>query len=329
MPGAEPTGPLPARPDGGPDGRRGRRSQPAGQRSRPRFLLADVRRGDRACDVSTRPNGRSASTEGDQLGSTGQVRRREVDQASPPATTDTTKELGRQGHTRREADATEWALRIEEEGPVPWVLGEGIKTGPPGRPGRHIGTDSQRVSRYENGRITPSVAALVRIAEVLDVSIDYLLVEDAPAGPSTSPTPTWPPAWPSWRRTTAPRCYTCSTPSSPRAPSRPRRRARLIRCRAPSPGRCASSSPPPVPSSASSSVRACDAGPGSRRNRAARLHPVRVLASSFGSPILHSRLVRSIRCVYRKDPTSEGPTKGSRDHEHEQYEQKEGKPQKL
>lgn len=85
--------------------------------------------------------------------------------------------------------AAEWALRIEEEGPVPMVLGERVKQlrkeagWSQGDLGGRIGTDSQRVSRYENGRITPSVDALVRIAEALDVSIDYLLVEDAPRRP--------------------------------------------------------------------------------------------------------------------------------------------------
>ena len=52
-----------------------------------------------------------------------------------------------------------------------------------GELGERIGSDSQRVSRYENGRITPSVDAVVRIAEAFNVSIDYLLVEDAPRRP--------------------------------------------------------------------------------------------------------------------------------------------------
>lgn len=85
--------------------------------------------------------------------------------------------------------AAEWALRIEEEGPAPMVLGQRIKQlrkeagWSQGELGERIGTDSQRVSRYENGRITPSVDALVRIAEALDVSIDYLLIDDAPRRP--------------------------------------------------------------------------------------------------------------------------------------------------
>ena len=37
-----------------------------------------------------------------------------------------------------------------------------------------IGSDARKVSRYENGRITPSLDALARIAETLDVSMEYL-----------------------------------------------------------------------------------------------------------------------------------------------------------
>ena len=85
--------------------------------------------------------------------------------------------------------AAEWALRIEEEGLAPMVLGQRIKQlrkeagWSQGELGERIGTDSQRVSRYENGRITPSVDALVRIAEALDVSVDYLLIDDAARRP--------------------------------------------------------------------------------------------------------------------------------------------------
>lgn len=43
-----------------------------------------------------------------------------------------------------------------------------------------IGADAAQISRYENGRITPSADAIVRLAEAFDVSCDYLLVEDAP-----------------------------------------------------------------------------------------------------------------------------------------------------
>lgn len=52
--------------------------------------------------------------------------------------------------------------------------------------GERIGTDSQRVSRYENERITPSIDAIIRLATALDVSIDYLLLEGAPRTPLTT-----------------------------------------------------------------------------------------------------------------------------------------------
>jgi transcriptional regulator with XRE-family HTH domain len=39
------------------------------------------------------------------------------------------------------------------------------------------------VSRYEAGRLTPFAEALVRLPEVLNVSIDHLLVEDVPRRP--------------------------------------------------------------------------------------------------------------------------------------------------
>ncbi len=46
-----------------------------------------------------------------------------------------------------------------------------------------IGGDPAQISRYENGRITPSADAVVKLAEVFDVSTDYLLVEDSPRRP--------------------------------------------------------------------------------------------------------------------------------------------------
>ena len=49
-----------------------------------------------------------------------------------------------------------------------------------GELGTRIGTDAGRISRYEGGKITPSLDALVRLADVLEVSVDHLVREDAP-----------------------------------------------------------------------------------------------------------------------------------------------------
>lgn len=43
-----------------------------------------------------------------------------------------------------------------------------------------IGTDPGQISRYENGKMTPSAEAVVRLAEVLDVTTDYLLIDSSP-----------------------------------------------------------------------------------------------------------------------------------------------------
>ncbi|HTU36678.1 MAG TPA: RstR family transcriptional repressor [Acidimicrobiales bacterium] len=81
----------------------------------------------------------------------------------------------------------EW-LRTEEhdDGEVAMALGERIREVRKERGwsqaelGEKVGTDSQHISRYENGRITPSVDALVRLAAALDVSTDYLLLDGVP-----------------------------------------------------------------------------------------------------------------------------------------------------
>ena len=46
-----------------------------------------------------------------------------------------------------------------------------------------INADARQISRYEKGKINPSVETLVKIAQVFDVSIDYLLKENAPKKP--------------------------------------------------------------------------------------------------------------------------------------------------
>jgi hypothetical protein len=51
----------------------------------------------------------------------------------------------------------------------------------PGRPGRQARHQrSRRDQRYEKGKMTPTVEVVVRLAEIFDVSTDYLLVEGAP-----------------------------------------------------------------------------------------------------------------------------------------------------
>lgn len=50
-----------------------------------------------------------------------------------------------------------------------------------------VGTDARQVSRYENGRITPSLEVAARIAEALDVSMDHLVFEAVPRRPLHGP----------------------------------------------------------------------------------------------------------------------------------------------
>ena len=42
-----------------------------------------------------------------------------------------------------------------------------------------VGGDAGQISRYVNGKITPSVDVVVRLAEIFDVNTDYLLVDGA------------------------------------------------------------------------------------------------------------------------------------------------------
>src|SRR5947208_17020560 len=50
-----------------------------------------------------------------------------------------------------------------------------------------IDSDVRQVSPYENGRITPSLEALVRIAETFNVSVDYLVIETTARRPLHAP----------------------------------------------------------------------------------------------------------------------------------------------
>lgn len=51
----------------------------------------------------------------------------------------------------------------------------------------HVGGDGRQISRYENGRITPSLDALARIAEALNVSLDHLVFDDIARRPLHAP----------------------------------------------------------------------------------------------------------------------------------------------
>lgn len=46
-----------------------------------------------------------------------------------------------------------------------------------------IGADAGRVNKYEAGRMAPAADTLVHLAEVLNVSIDYLLIDSIPRRP--------------------------------------------------------------------------------------------------------------------------------------------------
>ena len=89
--------------------------------------------------------------------------------------------------------APQWAWHHDQGTHSPMPLGDSIKQvrkeagWSQAELGERIGTDPGRISRYESGRITPSADALVRIAEALDVSLDYLLVDDIPRRPLHTP----------------------------------------------------------------------------------------------------------------------------------------------
>ncbi len=53
-----------------------------------------------------------------------------------------------------------------------------------GQLAQRVGSDSQRISKYERGVMVPTTPILVKLADALDVSLDYLLrdAEDKPIG---------------------------------------------------------------------------------------------------------------------------------------------------
>lgn len=84
--------------------------------------------------------------------------------------------------------SAQWGRQVDHGGPV-MSLQERVKQlrkehgWSQGELAERVGGDPAQISRYENGRITPSADAVVKLAEVFDVSTDYLLVEDSPRRP--------------------------------------------------------------------------------------------------------------------------------------------------
>ena len=50
-----------------------------------------------------------------------------------------------------------------------------------------IDSDARQVSRYENGKVAPGLEAVIRISETFNVSVDYLVIEDAARRPLHAP----------------------------------------------------------------------------------------------------------------------------------------------
>lgn len=51
-----------------------------------------------------------------------------------------------------------------------------------------VGGDAGQISRYENGKISPSVDVVVKLAEAFDIATDYLLVDGTARRPFRAPT---------------------------------------------------------------------------------------------------------------------------------------------
>lgn len=48
---------------------------------------------------------------------------------------------------------------------------------------KELGLDMRQISLYENNKNSPSIETVVKIAQVFNVSIDYLLIDDYPRSP--------------------------------------------------------------------------------------------------------------------------------------------------
>jgi transcriptional regulator with XRE-family HTH domain len=50
-----------------------------------------------------------------------------------------------------------------------------------------IDSDGRQVSRYEGGKVAPSLEAVIRIAEIFNVAVDYLVIPNAARRPLHAP----------------------------------------------------------------------------------------------------------------------------------------------
>jgi transcriptional regulator with XRE-family HTH domain len=48
---------------------------------------------------------------------------------------------------------------------------------------KKVNSDARQISLYENGKITPSTDMIVKLAQIFEVSTDYLLIEKAQKKP--------------------------------------------------------------------------------------------------------------------------------------------------
>ena len=50
-----------------------------------------------------------------------------------------------------------------------------------------VDSDARQVSRYENNKVAPGLEAVIRMAETFNVSVDYLLFDNAERRPLNAP----------------------------------------------------------------------------------------------------------------------------------------------
>lgn len=50
-----------------------------------------------------------------------------------------------------------------------------------------IDSDARQVSRYENSKVAPGLEAVIRMAQVFNVTVDYLLIDEAERRPLNAP----------------------------------------------------------------------------------------------------------------------------------------------